>query len=69
MKKEIHKISENKILKEYPIREETPGWYFRKKEIANNAAQTVYSITKEGKKIFKMYLEFLESIVLRREEQ
>ncbi len=34
-----------------------------KKEIVENKAQTVYKLTKEGNKIFKDYLKFLENVV------
>ncbi len=34
-----------------------------KKEIVENKAQTVYNLTREGSKIFKDYLKFLENVV------
>jgi hypothetical protein len=37
MKKRNHKISEDEILKEFPIRGQPPGWYFRCRETSNNA--------------------------------
>jgi len=35
-----------------------------KKEIVDNSAQTNYTITKTGKKIFKDYLAFLQEMIL-----
>jgi DNA-binding transcriptional ArsR family regulator len=45
------------------------GYINQKKEIAGNSVQTVYSITGKGKKLFKRYLEFLETTVLERGEK
>jgi len=37
MKKPIHKISQEILDKEFPIKGKVPGWSFRKKEILNGA--------------------------------
>lgn len=39
-----------------------------KKKIIDDKAQTIYSLTANGKKIFKDYLKFLESIVSSKSE-
>ena len=37
MKTEIHKTPETEILKSYPIKGKTSGWYYRTTETSNNA--------------------------------
>ncbi len=37
MKKEVHKLSESDLLKLYPIKGETNGWFYRTVETSNNA--------------------------------
>jgi predicted transcriptional regulator len=39
------------------------GYISYKKEIVNDNAQTNYSITPSGKKIFKEYLKFIQGII------
>jgi DNA-binding MarR family transcriptional regulator len=39
------------------------GYVEQKKEIAGGSAQTVYSLTKEGKRLFQSYLRFLEVLL------
>ena len=36
MKKPIYKTTEEEILKSFPLKAKTPGWYFRMKEMSNN---------------------------------
>ena len=36
MKTEIQKLSEHEILKSYPIKGKTYGWYYRTTETSNN---------------------------------
>ncbi len=40
-----------------------------KKEIVNNNAQTNYSITGAGKKIFKDYLKFIQGMILEEKKK
>ena len=37
-----------------------------RKEIKSNQVQTTYSLTEAGRRMFKKYMDFLESIVLNR---
>ena len=37
MKKPIHKISQETLEKEFPIQGKVQGWFFRQKEISNEA--------------------------------
>jgi hypothetical protein len=37
MKKQIRKRTEKEILKIFPLKAKTPGWFFRMKEMSNNA--------------------------------
>jgi hypothetical protein len=37
MQKEIEKLSEQEVLKFYPLKDESLGWYFRTVEISNGA--------------------------------
>ena len=41
------------------------GYTVQKKEIVGNSAQTVYSLTSQGKKMFQKYMSFLEEVVLK----
>jgi hypothetical protein len=34
MKKEISRLDENEIIKQYPIKTGATGWYFRQKEVS-----------------------------------
>lgn len=42
------------------------GYITKKKELAGDVAQTVYSITREGSKTFSNYLNFIE-LILKKE--
>jgi len=42
---------------------EVASYIVQKKEIVGNKAQTVYSLSKEGKKQFRYYIKFLEQVV------
>ena len=35
----------------------------KKKELVNESAHTIYSLTKKGEKAFKQYIEFLETVI------
>ena len=37
MKSEIQKLTDSEMLKSYPIKGKTIGWYFRRTETSNNA--------------------------------
>lgn len=39
------------------------GYIESKKTIENNSPKSIYNLTKEGKKIYKEYLKFLESML------
>ncbi len=41
------------------------GYINQKKEIVGDKAQTVYKLTKAGKKLFHNYMKFLEDTVLK----
>ena len=45
------------------------GYVKKQREIAGNAVQTVYELTKEGIEAFMKYLEFLEQMVNRLDEE
>lgn len=44
---------------------EEAGYIDSKKEIIGDKAQTVYSLTKSGKKLFQSYMKFLEDTIIK----
>lgn len=44
------------------------GYVTGQKEIADNSAQTIYTMTESGKRLFAEYLQFLENILTEKKK-